>query len=64
MEEEAALLARDDPVLDEFSGTKVGTSLPSTVRSFWEQTGYTGFPDVSEPDLEDEAFVEKLRTLI
>ena len=63
-DEEAALFARGDPVLDEFGGTKVGTSLPSTVRAFWEQTGYTRFPPVTEPDLDDEAFAEKLRTSI
>ena len=53
VEEEAALLARDDPVLVEFTGTKVGTSLPSTVCSFWEQTGYTRFPNVAGPDLDE-----------
>ena len=63
-EEEAALLARDDPMLDEFGGTKVGTSLPPTVRAFWEQTGYTCFPPVTELDLDDEAFVGTLRTAI
>ena len=43
-EEEAMLQSVASPSLDEFTGSKVGTSLASTVRGFWEQTGMDRFP--------------------
>ena len=43
-EEEAMLQSVAGPSPDEFTGSKVGTSLASTVRGFWEQTGMDRFP--------------------
>ena len=49
------------PSPDEFTGSKVGTSLASTVRGFWEQTGMDRFPCQPAASLES---CESLQALV
>ena len=48
------------PSPDEFTGSKVGTSLASTVRGFWEQTGMDRFPVQPAANLESCESLEAL----
>ena len=59
-EEDAVLCSKQKPCADEFKGNLVGTSLSSTVRSFWEQDGHDGFTPFEEEDLVDAELVAKL----
>ena len=59
-EEDALLCSNQKPRADEFKGNLVGTSLSSTVRSFWEQGGHDRFTPFEEDDLVDAELVAKL----
>ena len=59
-EEEAMLHLVAGPSPDEFTGSKVGTSLASTVRGFWEQTGMDRFPVQPAANLESCESLEAL----
>ena len=59
-EEDALLCSKQKPCADEFKGNLVGTSLSSTVRSFWEQGGHDRFTPFEEDDLVDAQLVAKL----
>ena len=59
-EEEAMLQSVAGPSPDEFTGSKVGTSLASTVRGFWEQTGMDRFPCQPAANLESCESLEAL----
>ena len=59
-DEEAMLQSVAGPSPDEFTGSKVGTSLASTVRGFWEQTGMDGFPVQPSANLESCESLEAL----
>ena len=59
-EEEAILQSVATPSPDEFTGSKVGTSLASTVRGFWEQTGMDRFPVQPAANLESCESLEAL----
>ena len=59
--EEAMLQSVAGPSPDEFTGSKVGTSLASTVRGFWEQTGMDRFPVQPAANLQS---CESLRALV
>ena len=59
-EEGALLCSKQRPCADEFKGNLVGTSLSSTVRSFWEQGGHDLFTPLEEDDLVDAELVAKL----
>ena len=59
-EEEAMLQSVASPSPDEFTGSKAGTSLASTVRGFWEQTGMDRFPVQPAANLESCASLESL----
>ena len=59
-EEDALLCSKQNPCADEFKGNLVGTSLSSTVRSFWEQGGHDRFTPFEEDDLVDAELVAKL----
>ena len=59
-EEEAMLQSVASPSPDEFTGSKVGTSLASTVRGFWEQTGMDRFPVQPAANLESCESLEAL----
>ena len=59
-EEEALLQSVAGPSPDEFMGSKVGTSLASTVRGFWEQTGMDRFPVQPTANLESCESLEAL----
>ena len=52
--EEAAFEESRAPLLEEFAKFKVGTSLSSTVRGFWEQTGTEQWPVLQPGDLEKD----------
>ena len=52
-EKDALLCSKQKPCADEFKGNLVGTSLSSTVRSFWEQGGHDCFTPFKEDDLVD-----------
>ena len=51
-EEEAMLQSAAGPSRDDFTGSKVGTSVASTVRECWEQTGMDRFPVQPAANLE------------
>ena len=59
-DEEAMLQSVAGPSPDEFTGSKVGTSLASTVRGFWEQTGMDRFPVQPPANLESCESLEAL----
>ena len=59
-EEEAMLQSVAGPSPDEFTGSKVGTSLASIVRGFWEQTGMDRFPVQPAANLESCDSLEAL----
>ena len=59
-EEEAILQSVASPSPDEFTGSKVGTSLAATVRGFWEQTGMDRFPVQPAANLESCESLEAL----
>ena len=59
-EEDALLRSKPKPCADEFKGNLVGTSLSSTVRSFWEQGGHDRFTPFEEDDLVDAELVAKV----
>ena len=59
-EEDALLCSKQKPRADEFKGNLIGTSLSSTVRSFWEQGGHDRFTQFEEDDLVDAELVAKL----
>ena len=59
-DEEAMLQSVASPSPDEFTGSKVGTSLASTVRGFWEQAGMDGFPCQPAANLESCESLEAL----
>ena len=59
-DEEAMLQSVAGPSPDEFTGSKVGTSLASTVRGFWEQTGMDRFPVQPATNLESCGSLEAL----
>ena len=59
-EEDALLCSKQKPRADEFKGNLVGTSLSSTVRSFWEQGCHECFTPFEEDDLVDAKLVAKL----
>ena len=59
-DEEAMLQSVARPSPDEFTGSKVGTSLASTVRGFWEQTGMDRFPVQPAANLENCESLEAL----
>ena len=58
--EDALLCSKPKPCADEFKGNLVGTSLSSTVRSFWEQGGHDRFTPFEEDDLVDAELVAKV----
>ena len=59
-EEEAMRQSVAGPSPDEFTRSKVGTSLASTVRGFWEQTGMDRFPVQPAANLESCGSLEAL----
>ena len=59
-EEDVLLCSKQKPCADEFKGSLVGTSLSSTVRSFWEQGGHDRFTPFEEDDLVDAELVAKV----
>ena len=59
-EEDAMLQSVASPSPDEFTGSKVGTSLASTVRGFWEQTGMDIFSVQPAANLESCESLEAL----
>ena len=59
-EEDVLLCSKQKPCADEFKGNLVGTSLSSTVRSFWEQSGHDRFTPFEEDDLVDAELVAKV----
>ena len=59
-DEEAMLQSVAGPSPDEFTGSKVGASLASTVRGFWEQTGMDRFPIQPAANLESCESLEAL----
>ena len=59
-EEDALLCSKQKPCGDEFKGNLVGTTLSSTVRSFWEQGGHDRFTPFEEDDLVDAELVAKV----
>ena len=59
-EEEAMRQSVASPSPGEFTGSKVGTSLASTVRGFWEQTGMDRFPVQPAANLESCESLEAL----
>ena len=59
-DEDAVLCSKQKPCADECKGNLVGTSLSSTVRSFWEQGGHDRFTPFEEEDLVDAELVAKL----
>ena len=59
-EEDALLCSNQKPCADEFKGNLVGTSLSSTVRSFWEQGGHDRFTPFQEDNLVDAELVAKV----
>ena len=63
-EEEAMLQSGAGPSPDEFTGSKVGTSLASTVRGFWEQTGIGRLPLQPAANLESCESLEALMRAI
>ena len=60
-EDEAMLQSVAGPSPDEFTVSKVGTSLDSTVRGFWEQTGMDRFPVQPAANLDS---IESLEALV
>ena len=60
-EDEALMQSTVGPSRDEFTGSKVGTSLASTVRGFWWQIGMDTFPVQLGDNLESR---ESLETLV
>ena len=60
VDEEAMLQSVAGPSPDEFTGSKVGTSLASTVRGFWEQTGMDRLPVQPAANLESCESLEAL----
>ena len=59
-DEEAMLRSVAGPSPDKFTRSKVGTSLASTVRGFWEQTGMDRFPVQPAANLESCESLEAL----
>ena len=59
-EEEVMLQSVAGPSPDEFTGSKVGTSLASTVRGFWERNGMDRFPVRTAANLESCESLEAL----
>ena len=63
-DEEAMLQSVSGPSPDKFTGSKVGTSLASTVRGFGEQTGMDRFPVQPAANLESCESLEALMRAI
>ena len=59
-DDKAMLQSVAGPSPDEFTGSKVGTSLVSTVKGFWEQTGMDRFPVQLAANLESCESLEAL----